>query len=59
MSALEDIKESKLQNSEYDLDDGRGSRAVETIPLAAVGTKERVKPNSVHNLNVVSQNLHY
>jgi hypothetical protein len=52
MGALEDVKEGKFQNNEYDVDDETGEKAVENIPASSVGLKERLKCSSLDDLKV-------
>lgn len=51
---VEDVKERRFQTTEYSLADEGGAKAVESIPISAVGKKEPLNVVALDDLQVLS-----
>jgi hypothetical protein len=49
---VSEVKEQKYETKEYVLSDGSGAKAVECVPVSAVGGKERLVVTGLDDLSV-------
>jgi hypothetical protein len=51
---VKDVKDQKYESTEYIFDDGSDVKAIECIPISAVGGKQRSRIENLDDLNVQS-----